>query len=204
MSRRRTLLIAAAVGAMPGRGRGEERPPLPDDQPDPATLPPVSLPLLDLCMALHTWGRGLLTRPHPAAVLAFPALSEAFAGLAWRQFQLAQSLAMYLNARWGKHQAEGDAAVRAVAVLTEQARALVERADALTPEWRPDSLDVAVLARAAENDAEAFRYDGLVLDALDTTQWGRSWEVIQALFFALLRFSEEAQTLAGEFAAASR
>ncbi|MGG5812378.1 hypothetical protein [Falsiroseomonas sp. CW058] len=176
----------------------------PDGQLDEADLPPVSLPLFDLWAALHGWGRGLLAQPAPAAVLAFPALSRAFAGLAWRQYQLAQSFALYLNARYGAHQVEGDRAVQAVAEVTQHARGLVERADELTPGWRPDSLDFALLERRAENHAHAFRYDSLVLDAIDVMQWGRSWAVLQSLFFILLRFSEEAQALADDMAAAIR
>jgi len=198
--RRREVCAAMAAVLFMGSGRAEK----PDGQLDPANLPPVSLPPLDLCAALHAWGRGLLAQPAPASVLAFPALAQAFAGLASGHYRLAQSFALYLNARWGEHQRRGDAAAQSVTMLAEQARALVVRAEALTPGWQPAALDLAVLDRQAENDAEAFRYDGLVLDALDTMQWGRSWEMLQALFFTLLRWSEETQALADDLAAATR
>lgn len=203
MLRRRVILTGAAAAAVP-RAVWGERPPLVDGQPDPATLPAVSLPLLDICAALQEWGRDLLTRPEPHAVLAFPALSSAFFVFGEQQYGLAQSFALYLNAQWSEHERYGDWAVRDIDVLAGMTRDLLERAEALTPGWMPASLDLTALDRRAESDAEGIRYDRLTLDKGAIQRWEHDWLVMQSLFFLLLRFSEQAQALADDLTAASR
>jgi hypothetical protein len=212
-------MLAAALAAWPAMGRAKyadgtpdvddlpyvELPPLkPDHQLDEADLPPVSLPLFDLFTALHSWGRGRLVQPTPATVLAFPALSQGFSQLDRWQYSLAQCFSLYLNATYGQHQADGPRIVEAVAVLAQHTRELVERADELTPGWRPASLDFALLDRRAEYAGETFRYDGLELEAIDVLQWGRSWKVLQSLGFILFHFSKEADAIADDMAAITR
>lgn len=194
----------AAVTALICREARGERTPLVDGQPDPATLPLVSLPLLEICAALQEWGRDLLTRPAPHVVLAFPALSSAFFAFGGQQYGLAQSFALYLNARWTEHERDGDRVVQDITTLAALARDLVERAEALTPGWLPASLDLAALDRRAESDAAGIRYDGLTLDKGAIQRWEQDWLVIQSLFFLLLRSSEQAQALADDLTAASR